>query len=88
VEGRRVIDPLIVDVPVGPRARISQSPLQQLTDRELQVLVLTAQGRTGAAGAAEAYLSESAISKHINSIFSKVGLAGRGPFATARRTPP
>ena len=45
-----------------------------LTPRELEVLHLMAQGRTNAAIAGELFLSESAIEKHINAIFTKLGL--------------
>ncbi|HEY7273910.1 MAG TPA: response regulator transcription factor, partial [Actinoplanes sp.] len=47
--GRSVLDPIVVDTLVGRRARLDQQPLNALTDRELRVLSLMAQGLTNAA---------------------------------------
>jgi DNA-binding NarL/FixJ family response regulator len=73
--GRAVIDPLVVDLLVGRRARLASSPLGRLNERELQVLRAMAEGRTNGAIASSLFLSESAVSKHINSIFTKFGLS-------------
>ncbi len=74
VAGRAVLDASVVDILVGRRARLSSSPLRDLNPRELEVLGLMAQGKTNGVIARELFLSESAISKHINAIFSKLGL--------------
>ena len=75
VAGRSVIDPTVVDALVGRRARLSRSPLHALNARELEVLGQMAQGKTNPAIAQALSLSESAIEKHINAIFSKLGLS-------------
>ena len=75
VAGGSVIDQRVVDALVARRARIDDSPLATLTPRELDVLREMAQGRANAAIAAALSLSESAVGKHINSIFSKLGLS-------------
>ncbi|MGZ9934119.1 response regulator transcription factor [Streptomyces sp. NC-S4] len=49
-------------------------PLGRLTPREREVLALMAEGRSNAAIAAELVVSESAVAKHINSIFAKLDL--------------
>jgi DNA-binding NarL/FixJ family response regulator len=72
--GRSVLDPLVVDTLLGRRARLNRQPLNSLTDRELRVLSLMAQGRTNAAIADALHLSQSAIEKHINAIFTKLRL--------------
>jgi len=72
--GRSVIDPLIVDALVTRRARLRDSPLAELTPREMDVLRLMAEGRTNAAIAGSLYLSVSAVEKHVNSLFRKLGL--------------
>lgn len=72
--GRSVLDPVVVDALVGRRARLNRQPLNSLTDRELRVLSLMVQGRTNAGIAGALHLSESAIEKHINAIFTKLGL--------------
>jgi DNA-binding NarL/FixJ family response regulator len=75
VAGRSVIDPVVVDLLVARQVRTASSPVAHLNERERQVLHLMAQGRTNSAIAAELYLSESAVSKHINAIFTKLGLS-------------
>jgi DNA-binding NarL/FixJ family response regulator len=76
VAGGSMIDQRVVDALVARRARIEGSPLATLTARELDVLREMAQGRANAAIADELSLSESAVGKHVNSIFSKLGLTG------------
>lgn len=48
--------------------------LNRLTDRERQVLVLMAQGRSNAGIAESLVLSERAVAKHINNIFAKLDM--------------
>jgi DNA-binding NarL/FixJ family response regulator len=74
-EGRSVLDPLVVDALVSRRARMDRSTLSELTDRELSVLSLMAEGRTNAGISAKLHLSGSAVEKHINAIFGKLGLS-------------
>lgn len=73
--GRSVIDPQVVENLVARRARLIDSPVARLTPRELEVLREMAQGKTNTAVASTLSLSESAIEKHVNAIFSKLGLA-------------
>jgi DNA-binding NarL/FixJ family response regulator len=72
--GGSVIDPQVVEALVARRVRLKESPVAQLTARELDVLREMAEGKTNAAIADALVLSESAIEKHINSIFAKFGL--------------
>ncbi|MBP2478734.1 DNA-binding NarL/FixJ family response regulator [Crossiella equi] len=73
--GRSVIDPRIVEVLLGSRAKAADAPLTRLSPRELEVLRHMAQGRTNRAIAEQLTLSESTIEKHVNSTFAKLGLA-------------
>jgi DNA-binding NarL/FixJ family response regulator len=73
--GGSVIDPEVVDALVAARTRASNSPLQQLTTREGEILSEMAQGKNNSAIAASLVLSERAVEKHTNSIFSKLGLS-------------
>ena len=60
----------------SPRAHDrADSRLEFLTPRELEVLAEMAQGRNNAAVASALGLSERAVEKHINSVFSKLGLS-------------
>jgi DNA-binding NarL/FixJ family response regulator len=73
--GGSVIDPKIVDELVAARTREADSPLSALTPREHEVLGEMAQGKNNAAIAASLVLTERAVEKHINSIFSKLNLS-------------
>jgi DNA-binding NarL/FixJ family response regulator len=73
--GGSVIDPRVVEVLVAERARRRESALKELTPRELEVLAAVAQGKNNAAIAGALFLTERAVEKHINSIFSKLGLS-------------
>jgi DNA-binding NarL/FixJ family response regulator len=72
--GGSVIDPKVVESLVEARNRSTHSPLERLTPREMEVLAEIAQGKNNAAVAASLVLSERAVEKHINSLFSKLGL--------------
>jgi DNA-binding NarL/FixJ family response regulator len=73
-EGGSVIDPKVVDALVASRARGAESPVARLTPREREVLAEMAQGKNNAGIAAALVLTERAVEKHINSMFSKLGL--------------
>jgi DNA-binding NarL/FixJ family response regulator len=70
--GGSVVDPKVVEALVAARAR--RSPLDELTAREREVLAEIAQGKSNAAIARSLVLTERAVEKHINSIFTKLGL--------------
>jgi DNA-binding NarL/FixJ family response regulator len=72
-DGGSMIDPSVVDTLVSARAK-KTSGLDRLTPREHEVLAEMAQGKSNGAIAATLVLSERAVEKHINSIFSKLGL--------------
>lgn len=71
--GRSVLDPDVVDALIASRMPASAVG-HGLTQRELDVLHHMAQGKTNGAIAAALFLSDSAIEKHINGIFGKLGL--------------
>jgi DNA-binding NarL/FixJ family response regulator len=73
--GGSVIDPKVVEVLVEARSRAAQSPIARLTPRETEILGEMAQGKNNAAIASALVLSERAVEKHINSIFSKLNLS-------------
>ena len=74
-EGGSVIDAKVVDALVASRASRAESPVARLTPREREVLAEMAQGKNNAGIAAALVLTERAIEKHINSMFSKLGLS-------------
>jgi len=73
--GGSVIDPRVVETLVEARGRRRDSPLEHLTPREREVLGEMAQGANNAGVAAALGLSERAVEKHINAVFSKLNLA-------------
>jgi DNA-binding NarL/FixJ family response regulator len=73
--GGSVIDPRVVEVLVAARSAARDSPLTQLTPRESDVLGQVAQGKNNAGIAAALSLTDRAVEKHINSIFSKLELS-------------
>jgi DNA-binding NarL/FixJ family response regulator len=70
--GGTVMDPDVVAALMTHRA--ADLPLQALTPREREVLSLMAEGRSNSAIAARMFVSEKAVSKHSNNIFTKLGL--------------
>jgi DNA-binding NarL/FixJ family response regulator len=73
-EGGSMIDPKVVEELVAERARAEESPLSQLTPREVDVLREMAAGKNNAAIAEALVLTERSVEKVIHSIFLKLGL--------------
>ena len=70
--GGTVMDPEVVAQLLSRRQR--DEPLAELTPREREVLGLMAEGRSNAAIGGRLFITDKAVSKHINSIFGKLGL--------------
>ncbi|MFG2598430.1 response regulator [Streptomyces sp. NPDC048462] len=68
--GGTVVDPEVIQQLV----RLRQDPLERLSPREREVLALIAQGRSNATLAAELFISEAAVNKHVGNIFAKLDL--------------
>jgi DNA-binding NarL/FixJ family response regulator len=73
-EGGSVMDPKVVEALVAQNARAEDSPLNQLTPRERDVLREMAEGKNNAAIAETLFLTERSVEKVIHSIFLKLGL--------------
>ncbi len=84
VAGGSVIDPLVVEGLLNRQRQSSDRLLDTLTAREREVLGVMAEGRSNAAIGEALFISNSAVEKHINSIFAKLGLA-HGESETHRR---
>jgi DNA-binding NarL/FixJ family response regulator len=70
--GDTVMDPEVITILLASNAR--HEPLRRLTAREREVLAAMAEGRSNAAIAERLFLSDSAVAKHIASIFTKLDL--------------
>ncbi len=69
--GGTVLDPEVVAALMNRRR---DEPVERLTPREREVLELMAQGRSNAAIAGRMFVTEKAVAKHINNIFTKLDL--------------
>ena len=69
--GGTVLDPEVVAQLLLRRA---SDPLDRLTAREREVLALMAEGRSNSGIAQQLVVSDSAVAKHINGIFTKLDL--------------
>ena len=64
-----------------PRGTQGRRPLEPLTAREEEVLVLVAQGRTNDEIATELYISTSTVKAHLASLMRKLGARNRVELA-------
>lgn len=69
--GGTVLDPEVVAALMNRQRDV---PLSRLTPREREVLELMAQGRSNGAIASRLFVTEKAVAKHINNIFTKLDL--------------
>jgi len=78
--GGSVIDETVVDGLVSAGSRQPDSSLSRLTRRELDVLTHVARGMSNQAIAATLSVTDRAVEKHINSIFTKLDLPSDSPL--------
>ncbi|MEO6605000.1 MAG: response regulator transcription factor [Aeromicrobium sp.] len=71
--GRTVLDPRVLDALITRRMNQEPAGLETLTEREHDVLREMARGLSNTGIATSLVLSESAVEKHIGSIFAKLG---------------
>ena len=69
--GGSVLDPSVVGQLVG-RPRRGRDPLEELTDREREVLALMAEGRTNRAIAEQLVIAEHTVEKHVSNVMGKL----------------
>ena len=70
--GGLVVDPAVVAQLVGRKR--ARSPLDDLTERERQVLEVMAEGRSNQAICQQLYLSPKTVEAYVRSVFGKLGL--------------
>jgi DNA-binding NarL/FixJ family response regulator len=75
-DGGSAIDPIIVSTLLSKRR--ADDPLDQLTPREREVLVLMAEGSSNQGIADRLVISLRAVEKYVSSIFGKLGLPSTG----------
>ena len=74
--GGSAIDPIIVSTLLSRRR--SEDPLERLTPREREVLVLMAEGSSNQGIADKLVITTRAVEKYVSSIFGKLGLPSTG----------
>lgn len=72
--GGSVVDPQVVEGLLARRQQLGGTLLSTLTERETEVLAAMAQGKSNTAISEALFISQSAVEKHINSIFAKLTL--------------
>jgi len=75
-EGGSVLDPEVVGQMLGRRRRVD--PLDDLSPREREVMELMAEGRSNSGIAEALVITESAVEKHVTSIFDTLGIERDG----------
>jgi DNA-binding NarL/FixJ family response regulator len=73
-DGGSVVDSKVVEALISAQTHGEDSPLSELTPRELEILSEIAQGKSNQAIADQLVLSKRAVEKHINAIFLKLEL--------------
>jgi DNA-binding NarL/FixJ family response regulator len=79
--GRSVVDPRIVELLLAAQRRRADSRFDTLTPREQEILALVAEGWSNAAISERIVITKRAVERHINSIFSKLGLGESESFS-------
>ena len=72
--GGTMIDPTVIEGLIAADRRRRDSPLDDLTPREHEVLAEMAQGKSNAAIAETLVLTKRAVEKHVGAIFQKLAL--------------
>lgn len=75
-EGGSALDPIIVSTLLSRRR--SDDPIERLTPREREVLVLMAEGSSNRAIADKLVITVRAVEKYVSSIFGKLGIPSSG----------
>lgn len=73
-DGGSVVDPEVVALLVGSRQDNGKAALEQLTDREREILGMMAEGRSNTGICERLVLSPRTVESHVGNIFGKLGL--------------
>ena len=76
-----MLDPSVV-AQLVERPRRGRDPLEELTEREREVLALMAEGRSNRAIGERLLITEHTVEKHVRSIFGKLRLPASGRTTT------
>ncbi len=79
--GRSIVDPKIIELLLTAQRRREDSRFDTLTPREQEILALVAEGLSNAVIAERTVITKRAVERHINSIFTKLGLADAAHYS-------
>lgn len=75
--GGSLLQPVVASRVLQHISAASESPAGRLTGREMEVLVLLAQGRTNREIASELFITERTVKFHVSSLLAKLGAGNR-----------
>ncbi|MFC4100691.1 response regulator [Paenibacillus xanthanilyticus] len=75
--GRKYYDPACMDSLMEPKPSKEKHGLDELTPKELEVLMSLGKGRSNKEVASELHITEFTVKKHVSQILSKLGLTDR-----------
>jgi DNA-binding NarL/FixJ family response regulator len=67
----------VVSMPRGSLEQMGDGPMGKLSERETEILVHVARGRSNHQIATEMHLAESTVKRHLANIYQKVGVGSR-----------
>jgi DNA-binding NarL/FixJ family response regulator len=67
----------VVSMPRGSLERMGDGPMGTLSERETEILVRVARGRSNYQIATELHLAEATVKRHLANIYQKVGVGSR-----------
>ena len=73
-QGESPVDPRAAKAMISSRAKVNEMPL---SDREVEVLALVAQGEANKAIARRLQISEKTVKAHLTRVFSQIGVSDR-----------
>jgi len=76
-QGGSLLQPVVASRLLGKLAGAGRNLIEPLTDREVQVLNLLAEGRTNKDIASELVITERTVKFHVSSILAKLGVSNR-----------
>src|SRR5829696_6854138 len=68
---------VVVSMPRGLLERLGEEPVGSLSERETEVLVLTARGCSNYQIAQELNISEATVKRHLANVYKKIGVGSR-----------
>jgi DNA-binding NarL/FixJ family response regulator len=68
---------VVVSMPRGLLERMGEEPVGTLSERETQIMVLAARGRSNYQIAQELHISEATVKRHLANVYEKIGVRSR-----------